>query len=207
MTSLDLSYPFTGRWLVQNSPADRVPSHGTAAFASSYAVDFVPVDARRRTAPVTTASLLRPEAPERFPGFGRPILAPLPGVVVAVHDTELDHPAHRGLPSLGYALTQRRRVREGWAALAGNHVLIRSESREAVVALCHLQLGSVPVRPGQHVRAGDVIGRCGNSGNSTEPHLHLQAMDDDTVDRAGAVPITFVGSLPHNRDVITARLP
>ncbi|MGO3279506.1 MAG: M23 family peptidase, partial [Brevibacterium aurantiacum] len=41
---LDMDYPFTGRWLVQNSPANRVPSHGTRLFATSYAIDFVPVD-------------------------------------------------------------------------------------------------------------------------------------------------------------------
>lgn len=41
---VDLAYPFTGKWLVQNSPANRVPSHGTEAFATSYAIDVVPVD-------------------------------------------------------------------------------------------------------------------------------------------------------------------
>ncbi len=35
--------PCTGHWLVQNSPANRVPSHGTHAFATTYAIDFVPV--------------------------------------------------------------------------------------------------------------------------------------------------------------------
>src|SRR5690625_2839611 len=35
--SVDLTYPFTGRWIVQNSPATRVPSHGTDLFATSYA--------------------------------------------------------------------------------------------------------------------------------------------------------------------------
>lgn len=42
--AVHLHYPFTGLWLVQNSPADRVPSHGTTLFASSYAIDFVQVD-------------------------------------------------------------------------------------------------------------------------------------------------------------------
>ena len=43
--SIDLEYPFTGRWIVQNSPANRVPSHGTALLATSYAIDFVPAEA------------------------------------------------------------------------------------------------------------------------------------------------------------------
>lgn len=199
----DLVYPFAGPWLVQNSPANRVPSHGTACFATSYAIDFVPVTASGRSAPMTLASLVRRESPERFPGFGRPILAPIEGIVVAVHGSAPDHPAHRGLPSLAYALTQGRRAAAGWPALAGNHVLIESDG--AVVALCHLQRGSVRVRLGQRVGLGDALAGCGNSGNSTEPHVHVQAFDNRDVSRAAAVPVTFNGSLPRNGDVVRGR--
>lgn len=199
---IDLAYPFTGRWLVQNSPADRVPSHGTTLFATSHAIDFVPVDANDRSAPVTLRTWILPEQPQAFPGFGRPVLAPVDGMVVATHDSDLDHPAHRGLPSIGYALSQPRRVASGWRALAGNHVMI--ESGSGVVALCHLQQGSVAVRPGQRVRVGDRIGCCGNSGNSTEPHLHIQAMTGADAARATALPVTFTGSLPGNRVVVEA---
>lgn len=199
---IDLALPFTGRWLVQNSPADRVPSHGTALFASSYAIDFVPVDDAGRTAPFALRSLVRAEAAERFPGFGRPILAPMSGVVVAGHDDEPDHAAHRGLPSVRYALGQRRRAAAGWEALAGNHVLIAAG--EVVVALCHLQRGSVAVNPGQRVEAGDVVARCGNSGNSTEPHLHVQAIDDRVVENARAVSLSFGGVVPRNGEVVRA---
>ena len=198
--TLDVAFPFTGRWRVLNSPADRVPSHGTSAFASSYAIDFVPVDASGRTAPVTLRTLVRPEPPERFPGFGRPILAPVDGTVLAAFDTAADHPSHRGFPSLSYAATQPRRVAGGWVALAGNHVLIRCV--DAVVALCHLQWSSVVVFAGQAVRAGDVVGRCGNSGNSTEPHVHVQAIDRPDVDTARAVRLTFRGALPRSGEVV-----
>ncbi|MFT4228466.1 M23 family metallopeptidase [Micropruina sp.] len=198
--SIDLTYPFTGRWLVQNSPANRVPSHGTRAFATSYAIDFVPVTDSGRSAPFTLRSLVRPEPPERFPGFGRPILAPLDGTVVAAYDDAADHAAYRGLPSVGYALTQQRRAAMGWTALAGNHVLIERDG--TVVALCHLQRGSVQVRPGQRVEVGDVIARCGNSGNSTEPHLHLQAIDRPGIAHAQAVPLTLHGALPSNGELV-----
>ncbi|WP_293695431.1 M23 family metallopeptidase [uncultured Agrococcus sp.] len=202
ITAIDLEYPFSGRWLTQNSPAVRVPSHGTALFGTSYAIDFVPVDDRGRTAPFTLASLVRPERPEKFPGFGRPVLSPVAGRVVAVHDAEQDHGAFRGFPSVAYALTQRRRVAAGWIGLAGNHVMIEADG--AVVALCHLQHGSVSVRAGQALQIGDVVGRCGNSGNCTEPHLHLQAMDHRDPRRARAVPITFRGGLPRNGEIIEA---
>lgn len=198
-TPVNLAYPFTGRWLVQNSPANRIPSHGTHLFATAYAIDFVPVTDTGRTAPITLGALVKPEPAERFPGFGRPILAPFDGVVAA-HDSEPDHHAHRGLPSIRYALTQWRRAIAGWAALAGNHVLI--ERSGVIVALCHLRQGSITVRPGQEVRAGDMLGECGSSGNSTEPHLHVQAFDSRDIERANAVRITFHGSLPANGDVI-----
>ena len=203
-STVDLAYPFEGRWLTQNSPTNRVPSHGTALFATSFAIDFVPVDEAGRTAPITFGTLLRPEPPERFPGFGRPILAPVRGVVVGVHHTAPDHLAFRGLPSVGYALTQRRRAAAGWGALAGNHVMI--ETRDGpVIAVCHLQRGSIPARPGQTVRVGEPLGRCGNSGNSTEPHVHLQAIDRIDVLHASAVPITFGGRLPRNGEIIHAK--
>lgn len=193
--------PFQGRWSTRNSPADRVPSHGTELFATAYAIDFVPVDDRGRTAPVTLASLFRPEPVDRFPGLGRPVLAPAAGVVVGVHRTAIDHPAFRGLPSVGYALTQARRAAAGWVALAGNHVLIETDDGP-VVAVCHLQHESVRVEPGRRVEAGDLLGGCGNSGNSTEPHVHLQAMDRPDVARASAVPITFDGRLPRNGEIV-----
>lgn len=197
---LVLAYPFTGRWLTQNSPANRVPSHGTTLFGSSYAIDFVPVDHAGRTAPVTLGALVRPESPSRFPGFGRPLLAPVTGLVVAASDDVQDHPAFRGLPSIGHALTQRHRARQGWDALAGNHVFIEHEG--AIVALCHLQQGSAVVRPGQFVRAGEQIGRCGNSGNSTEPHVHVQALDGHDIAVANGLPISFDGCLPRNGEII-----
>ncbi|CAI9411857.1 M23 family metallopeptidase [Nocardioides sp. T2.26MG-1] len=200
---VDLAYPFTGRWLTQNSPANRVPSHGTTLFATSFAIDFVAVDAAGRTAPITARSLLRSEAAERFPGFGQPILAPVRGVVVALYDGAPDHDAFRGLPSVGYALTQRRRVAAGWAALAGNHVMIRTDSGP-VVAVCHLRQASIEVQLGQRVRAGEPLARCGNSGNSTEPHVHVQAIDRVGVDGAVAVPITLGGHLPRNGEVVEA---
>ena len=41
--TIELALPFAGRSIVRNSPADRVPSHGTTRFASAHAIDFVPV--------------------------------------------------------------------------------------------------------------------------------------------------------------------
>jgi len=201
MDAIEVAYPFAGRWLVQNSPADRVPSHGTALFASSYAIDFVPVDVRGRSAAMTLRGWVWPEPPERFTGFGRPILAPVAGTVVAAHDGEVDHPAYRGLPSVRYALTQRGRAAAGWVGLAGNHVVIEVGPGR-LVALCHLRSGSVCVTAGATVARGDQVGACGNSGNSTEPHVHVQGIDQLEIARAVAVPLAFPGGMPRAGSIV-----
>ncbi len=103
-------------------------------------------------------------------------------------------------PSIDYALSQRRRAAAGWETLAGNHFFV--DCGDTVIALCHLQRASIVVRPGQHVVAGDLIACCGNSGNSTEPHLHVQAIDGVTVEEATAVPVSFNGAMPRNGEII-----
>lgn len=203
MAALMLAYPGTGLWSVRNSPADRVPSHGTTLFATAHAIDLVPVGADGRTAPFGLRALLRPEPAEAFPGFGRTVLAPITGVVVSVHGSSPDHPAHRGLPSLGYALTQGRRAAGGWAALAGNHVILRTTGGE-FVALCHLRHGSLRVRSGERVQVGQELGECGNSGNSMEPHVHLQAMTSVDASSAEPIPVVLPSGLPRNGSVIDA---
>lgn len=206
-TPFPLELPFTGRWLVQNSPASRVPSHGTELFGTSHAIDFVPVDASGRSAPRTLASLVVAERPEAFPGFGLPILAPVAGDVVTAHDGEPDHAAVRApVAALWYALTQSSRIRAGAAAIAGNHVVIRSGG--VLVLLAHLRSGSVRVRVGDVVRPSEQIGECGNSGNSTEPHLHIQVSASVARDGRG-IPLVFRSAtgapwVPRDGEVVVA---
>ena len=188
-----LDLPFTGSWLVQNSPARRVPSHGTDLLGSRYAIDFVAVDERRRSTPDRTwRSWLATEPPHLFLGFGAPILAPVTGTVVATHDGETDHEARRSqLTLVPYALGQGRRLRQGPAAIAGNHLVIALGPGGPYVALAHLKAGSLRVAVGKVVEAGEHVADCGNSGNSTEPHLHLQVSDRLDLTRARGVPIVF----------------
>lgn len=203
-----LTVPLPGRSLVQNSPADRVPSHGTTAFGSSHAVDLVPVGADGRSAPPGWRALVTTEPPEVFVGFGRPVLAPVAGTVVVTHDGEPDHAARRSpLTLLPYLAGQGRRARGGPGDLAGNHVVIAVAPGGPFVLLAHLQRGSLQVEPGQRVPEGVPVGRCGNSGNSTEPHVHLQASDSTDWARAAGLPFAFrradgTGWLPRNGDTV-----
>lgn len=187
-----LSVPLPGSCRVQNSPANRVPSHGTDAFGSSFAIDLVPVDEHGRSAPRTWRRLVTTEAPEIFVGFGRPVLAPTAGRVALVHDGEPDHEARRSqLALVPYLLGQPRRARRGATGLAGNHVVIALGPDGPFVLLAHLQRGSVRVQPGQVVDVGVPVARCGNSGNSTEPHLHLQVSGSTEWSRAHGLPFGF----------------
>lgn len=205
-----LEPPLHGRWRVQNSPANKVPSHGTTAFGSSHAIDLVPVDDRGRSAARTWRSVVATERPEGFVGFGRPVLAPLTGRVVLVHDGEVDHEARRSqLALVPYLLGQAARARAGAPGLAGNHVVIAAASDGPFVLLAHLRRGSLRVRPGQSVRAGELIAECGNSGNSTEPHVHLQVSDSTEWTTARGVPFAFRHrdrsvSVPRNNDIVSS---
>lgn len=195
MSPVVLALPFTGRWLVQNSPARRVPSHGTDLFGERYAIDFVGVDERHRTAPVRDwRTVLATEPPSRFVAFGRPVLAPVAGKVVTVLDDEPDHAARRSQLALArYALGQPARVRAGAAAVAGNHVVLALDDGATYVALVHLRARSVCVDVGDRVTVGQQLGECGSSGNSTQPHVHLQAMDSLDLSVARGVAVTFRG--------------
>ncbi|WP_116073951.1 M23 family metallopeptidase [Asanoa ferruginea] len=98
-----------------------------------------------------------------------PVVAPVSGTVVRAVDGYPDGPAV--------------------APPYGNHVVIGGATR---LFLCHLAEGSVAVQEGQTVSAGEVVGLVGNSGRSTEPHLHLHAVGPD----GAAVPLLIEGSVP-----------
>ena len=188
-----LTLPFEGSWLALNTPARRIPSHGTHFLGQTFAIDFVAVDARRRTSAVRDwRTLLATEPATRFFGFNRAILSPVDGHVVAAHDGEPDHAARRApLPLLGYMFTQGLRLRRGLAAVTGNHLVLALDAGGPYAALAHLRNGSLLVRPGDQVAIGQPVAVCGNSGNSTQPHVHIQVMDSAELHEARGLPMAF----------------
>ncbi|MGY1856932.1 M23 family metallopeptidase [Modestobacter sp. SYSU DS0290] len=186
-----LRLPFAGTWRAVNSPARRVPSHGSHLFATTFAIDFVAVAGQETARTRDWRTVLATEPPERFVAFGQPVLSPAAGRVVTVHDGEPDSAARRSAPArMSYALTQASRARGGAGALAGNHVVLAAGDG-AFVVLAHLRRGSIRVAVGQHLEPGEQVAECGNSGNSTQPHVHLQAMDDADPFRARGLPMLF----------------
>jgi hypothetical protein len=149
----------------------------------SYAVDIVRVDSRG-----LRASGVLPADLNRYASLGEAVLAPCDGAVVS---------AENGVSDMPPPLTDRQH-------LAGNFVLLNCGA--AHVLLGHLQQGSVRVRPGDRVTAGQRLGAIGNSGNSDEPHLHVHAQQATTGTRslldARPVPVTFYGRALARNDVV-----
>jgi murein DD-endopeptidase MepM/ murein hydrolase activator NlpD len=162
--------------------------------------------------PQAQPQALRPEAPARSFAFDEPVLAPVSGRVVAAHDGEPDHRARRSpLTLVPYAVTQAGRARRGVDELAGNHLIIERDGG-GYVLLAHLRAGSLRVDVGDRVVVGQQLAACGNSGNSTQPHIHIQAMDAADPLTARGLPIVFEDyQVWHRRDrspvVVTRGIP
>ncbi|MZD07262.1 peptidoglycan DD-metalloendopeptidase family protein [Streptomyces sp. SID5785] len=183
--------PVRGRWTALNSPADKVPSHGTHAYGQSYAIDIVAEGAPGdRPAFAAVWPLVR--RPAAFPAFGATVHAVADATVVHASDWRRDHLSRNSGPALVCLMLVEGAIRElggaGW--IVGNHVVLElGDGGYAMYA--HLQRGSLRVRPGDRVRAGQVLARCGNSGNSTEPHVHFQLMDAPDLDAAVGLPFRW----------------
>ncbi|MBB6415719.1 M23 family metallopeptidase [Streptomyces massasporeus] len=202
---LEVAPPVTGRWSALNSPADRTPSHGVHAHGQTYAIDIL---AEPELGGRPAFARLWPIArrPQDFPAFDAPVLAVADATVVRATDGQRDHLSRNSLPALLYLLLIEGSVREvsGVSRILGNHlVLDLGDGTHAAYA--HLRRGSLTVREGDRVRAGQVLARCGNSGNSSEPHLHFQLMDGPDPDAARGVPFTWRGiGVPRNGETFEA---
>jgi len=100
---------------------------------------------------------LRPADPTAYAIFGRSLHAPCDGRVIAAHGTAPD-----------LEVPQQDMVNR-----LGNHVILDCDG--VWIVLAHLRQGSVAVAPGDAVRTGARLGAIGNSGASSEPHLHIHA--------------------------------
>ncbi|MFI6945013.1 M23 family metallopeptidase [Streptomyces sp. NPDC050422] len=213
---VEVEPPVSGRWTALNSPADKVPSHGIHGYGQTYAIDIV-----AEPEPEPEPEHEHEGAPSRpkfrrlwpiarrnhhFPAFGAPLLAVADGTVVYAADGRRDHLSRNSLPALVYLMLIEASVRDvlGPGSIVGNHlVLDLGDGTYAMYA--HLRRGSLRVRVGEAVQAGRQLAECGNSGNSTEPHVHFQLMDDPDLDVAIGVPFTWRGiGVPANGETFTA---
>lgn len=88
-------------------------------------------------------------------------------------------------------LKQGERVKNGITKSAGNYIVIQSKDLNTFICIVHLKKNTVVLKKGQSVKVGDKIGECGNSGNSIQPHIHIQAMNSLNLMSKNGIPLYF----------------
>lgn len=168
-----LEYPLrNGTYYVGGGGNSRLINNHQAVESQKFALDISRLNAsgNRAWPPFPSGDL------EHYTIFGDTVYSPCEGEVFVAVDS---------LPDL--VPPERDEVN-----LAGNHVVVGCHNVKVLMA--HLMSGSVSVSEGDKVSEGDIVGLVGNSGNTTEPHLHIHA------ERGGGrtdillgegVPITF----------------
>ena len=149
--AVTIQAPFEGEWHVPSAGKSSLATHHWTPLADQhYAVDFF-IERDGQTYDGDADELAS------YYCWDQPMLAPADGTVVAAEDRYPDQPIGS----------------QDGDNPAGNTVVIEF-GPDLYVQLSHLRSGSVTVDVGDRVEAGDLIGTCGNSGFSLEPHLHMQ---------------------------------
>jgi hypothetical protein len=163
-----LSLPFKGGWLVAwgGDTKELNIHHDTPN--QKFAFDFIGVnqDGEMHTG--------EGKANEDYFSFGREVLAPADGTVTDVIEGVRDNVPGSMNPY----------------SAVGNAVFIRHREHEISV-LAHLKLGSIKVNVGDKVTTGQVIGLCGNSGNSSQPHLHYHLQNTPVIQDGTGIKCYF----------------
>ncbi|WMJ85645.1 M23 family metallopeptidase [Anaerocolumna sp. MB42-C2] len=167
------SLPFTGTWTVVNGGVDKKFSHSWNIPAQRYAYDFLILNENGKSFTGDAEKLAA------YHCYDRDILAPADGQVIEI--------GSRCPESL---ILGNGRVDCSARDIRGNYILIRHGESEYSL-LAHLKPGSISVKAGEVVRSGQKIARCGNSGNSSEPHLHFQLQNGISFYSSAGLPIEF----------------
>ncbi|WP_194852464.1 peptidoglycan DD-metalloendopeptidase family protein [Nonlabens antarcticus] len=149
-----LILPFNDEWTVVWGGDTAALNYHVKSIAQKNAFDLVITDENGRSYKSDGTTN------EDYYAFGKELIAPTNGTVVVATDGIEDN-----IPG------QMNTVDS-----LGNAVVLKTESGEYIY-FAHLKRNSIKVKQGQKVVAGDVLGLCGNSGNSSEPHLHFHIQD------------------------------
>lgn len=189
-TPLELSFPLgNGTYYVAHGGNFRLLNHHRVSKSQAFALDIV-----RLNKLGMRAAGIYPRRLEKYAIFGDVLHSPCDGVVTAAIDD---------LPDMPPGEMDKKFV-------AGNHIVIQVEGSEVYVGLAHLMRGSFMVHAGEHVKAGQPLARAGNSGNTSEPHLHIHAKRGGNpklmLDGAG-VPLRFGGRWLIRNSLVRSRSP
>lgn len=197
IAKLIVEFPVRGVWITPNSPATKIPSHGTTSFGEAYAIDFVMINEDDKLRKPYRSNffryVLRGVPLHDFYGWGQTVYSPINGQVIAVVNDIEERSKVNPFTDLQYmreATKEYVNNNNKPEIVAGNYVLIRlNETLYALLA--HLVKGSIRVLPGQTIEQNQPIGQLGHSGNSTMPHLHMQFMDHFDFSIAQGIPFVF----------------
>lgn len=182
-------FPLSGRWTVVAGPTPF--SHHRWVATQEFALDIARFGDGNSSHRGDGTKLTD------YHAYGAEVLAAAPGVVRTVQDTvaetndDLRRPGEEQLAYLRrVGEAQMKLMARGINAIPGNFVLIEHAGGESSI-YAHLQPGSVRVKVGDRVSAGQPLGKLGSSGNSTEPHLHFHVCDKPAVMHCAGVPVVF----------------
>jgi hypothetical protein len=171
-----LIVPFRGHGVVGQ---DWITSGGHGGFWNAFAIDLDGLD--QNDGELSAADENAADA-----GWDREILAPAAGTVVYTRNDVPTNPHPGEEPDDNWY----RALHDPVMAYAGNCVIVDHGSSEYSVMM-HMQPGSVTVKVGDRVATGQVIGRLGNTGGATGPHLHYELQSGPQVFRDQSLPFRF----------------
>jgi hypothetical protein len=172
--SVQLSFPLkNGIYYVGQGGNSSALNYHNTNFAQRYALDIVKLNTFG-----TRANEFQPRSLTNYNIFEETLYSPCNGTVNATVNN---------LPDLIPPKSDRQNP-------AGNHILLQCKGADILMA--HLQRGSLTVQAGEAIRVGQAIAKVGNSGNTTEPHLHIHARKTNTGNSAlegEGLPMLFDG--------------
>ena len=179
-----LLFPFRGRGMITQGGA---LNDGHRNRSGMFAIDAIALSDRY------AAMNDEGDALTSYAGWGRPIIAPAAGTIVAVRSDRPDQP----VPGTSDARYFAPEFRTGGDP--ANHVVIDHGNGEFSM-IAHMQFGSIKVQNGDRVEQGQPLGLLGNSGDSTSPHVHHQLMSGPQWQTADAFPHSYGNGPGKNHD-------
>jgi len=167
------SLPFDGAWVAVNGGTTKEFSHSWGVSSQRYAYDFIILDSSGKSFSDNDTKL------SNYHCYGKEILAPADGTVVEIKTNCGDSKVIGG-----------GKVDPLIKDIRGNYIVIRHADSE-YSCIAHLMPGSISVSVGQQVNRKQPIARCGNSGNTSEPHVHFQIQNGRSFYSSAGLPIHF----------------
>jgi hypothetical protein len=156
-------FPLHGTWLTANS---RTELH---CVGTQFGFDFIrPKEKQIHDHPPTRKMRL-----DEFPSYTQNVQAPASGIVIQAVGDQPDFQ-----PTLTNTTFPDGPPANNPKAVIGNYIALRADTGEFLL-MAHLQQGSVCVKPDQRVLEGQIVGKVGNSGNTSGPHLHIETLDGE----------------------------